>query len=67
MYHIWFTHSSVNGCLSSFHLLDIVNSNSKTIVQAPVQAHVFNLWAVCTQMGIPHSFGSYMFNIFGNC
>ena len=48
IYHIFFIHSSVNGCLGCFHILAVVNNAAVTVgVHVSFQISVFVFFGFC--------------------
>ena len=64
MYHIVFTHSSVDGHLGCFNLLAIVSAAVNTGLQAFFE-HVF-YFRCATRSGISESYSNSVFNILGS-
>ena len=63
MYHIFFIHASIDGYLSCFHVLVIVNSASvKTGVDVPLEIMVFSIYM--PRSGIAGSYDSSIFFFF---
>jgi len=65
MYHIFFIHSSVDGHLVSFHVLDVVNSAAmNTEVHVSFQIIVFS--GYMHRSGIARSYGNSIFKFLRN-
>ena len=61
MYHIFFIHSSVDGHLGCFHVLDMVNSAAvNTEVHVSFQIMIFSRYM--PRSGIARSYGSFIFS-----
>ena len=66
LYHIFFTHSSVDGHLGCFHVLAIVNSAARNIgVHVSFWITVFS--GYMPRSGIAGSYGSSVFSFSRNC
>ena len=65
MYHIFFIHSSVDGHLSCFHILDIVNSASMN-TGVHVSFQIIVLSGYTPRSGIAGSYGNSIFSFLRN-
>ena len=65
MYHIFFIHSSVNGCLGRFHVLATVNSTA-TNVRVHVSFRTMFFSRYMPRSGISGSYGSSIYSFLGN-
>ena len=54
MYHIFFIHSSVDGCLGSFHVLAIVNSAAMNIGVLVLKSLLFYLFILFFGHAVRH-------------
>ena len=67
IYHIFFSHSSVDGHLGCFHVLVIVNSAAmNTGVHVSFQIRVFIFSGYMPRSGIAESYGNSIFSFLGN-
>jgi hypothetical protein len=66
MYHIFCIHSSVEGYLGSFQLLDIINKVSVNIVEHVSLLYVGESFGYMPRSGIVGSSGYTMFNFLRN-
>ena len=65
MYHIFFIHSSVDGHLDCFHVLDVVNSAAVNIeVHASFPSMVFSKYI--PRSGIAGSYNRFIFSFLRN-
>jgi hypothetical protein len=67
MYHIFCIHSSVEGHLGSFQLLDIINKAARNIVEHVSFLLVGTTSGYMPRRGIAGSSGSTMSNFVRNC
>ena len=67
IYHILFIHSSVDGHLGCFHLLDIVNNAAvNTDIQVSVWVPVFNFGGYILRSRIAGLYGNFIFSFLRN-
>ena len=64
IYHILFTHSSVNGNLGCFGLLVIMNNADNMGIKIPPWVLTLYFFAYLSQSGIARSYGNLTFNFF---
>ena len=62
IYHLFFIHSPVDGHLSYFHILAIVNNAAMNFeVHVSFQINIFFFFPYLPKSGIPGSYGSFSF------
>ena len=66
MYHVFFTHSSVNGHLGRFHVLTIVNNPAMKIGVKYLFEIPFSSFEYIPRSGIAGSYSNSIFNFLRN-